>query len=395
MRIAIDARELHGKPTGVGRYLSEILAAWKELPAAAAHEVILCAPGPREAGGTRWEQLTLPRLAREARADVLFSPGYTGPIFSSIPIVVAIHDVSFAAHPEWFGWREGLRRRTVTKLTARRACRVVTISEFSKREIVHHLGVDPGKIEVVYIAADRKGPGRIESESGPRGSESESGPGPVENEHKQGRIDTGLDAARAFTARDTDHLLLYVGSLFNRRHLPELIEGFGRLARRRPGTRLEIVGDDRTNPPIDFTTLIARTGAGDRIRIRSYVSEAELASLYARARGFVFLSEYEGFGLTPLEALAAGVPIVVLDTPVAREIYGDAGAYVARPDTGLIDDALIEAALDRVLFDESERARILAAATTVLSRYSWRDCAEKVLEILAGCGAGLHGPRKP
>ena len=413
MRIAVDARELHGKPTGVGRYLSEILAAWKDLPAAAAHEVILCAPGPQDARGTRWEQLTLPRLVREARADVLFSPGYTGPIFSSVPVVVAIHDVSFAAHPEWFGWKEGLRRRTLTRLTAWRACRVVTISEFSKREIVQHLGIDPGKIEVVYIAADRKGPRRIKSDSpshrknespshtdsegpshtnseGPRHSESE-GPSHSKSESNQGTIDTGLDAARAFTARDSDHLLLYVGSLFNRRHLPELIDGFGRLARRRPEAHLEIVGDDRTNPPIDFTQLVAQAGAGDRIRIRSYVSEEELASLYARARGFVFLSEYEGFGLTPLEALAAGVPIVVLDTPVAREIYGDAAAYVARPDA-----ELIAGALDRVLFDESERVRILSKATAVLSQYSWRDCAVKVLEILAGCGAGpIRGSASP
>ena len=346
MRIAIDARELHGKPTGVGRYLSEILAAWKELPAAAAHEIILCAPGPGEGRGTRWEQLTLPRLVREARADVLFSPGYTGPIFSPAPVVVAMHDVSFAAHPEWFGWKEGLRRRTLARLTARRACRVVTISDFSKREIVDHLGVDPGKIAVVYIAAE----------------------------------------ARTVTAGDRDDLLLYVGSLFNRRHLPELIEAFGQLARRRPGTRLEIVGDDRTNPPIDVEHLAAKAGVGDRIRIRSYVSEEELTTLYARARGFVFLSEYEGFGLTPLEALAAGVPIVVLDTPVAREIYGSAAAYVARPGAGLIDVGMIDAALDRVLFDKPERARILADATTVLSRYSWRDCAAKVLEILVRCG---------
>ncbi|MSO30919.1 MAG: glycosyltransferase family 1 protein [Acidobacteria bacterium] len=347
MRIAIDARELHGKPTGVGRYLSEILAAWKDLPAAAAHEVILCAPGPGEGRGTAWEQLTLPRLVREARADVLFSPGYTGPIFSAVPIVVAMHDVSFAAHPEWFGWKEGLRRRTLARLTARRACSVVTISEFSKREIVEHLGVQPAKIEVIYIAAGRAllRSSSVGGQEGPR-----------------------------------DPLLLYVGSLFNRRHLPELIDAFGRLAKRRPGTRLEIVGDDRTNPAIDFAQLITQAGVGDRIRIRSYVSEEELASLYARSRGFVFLSEYEGFGLTPLEALAAGVPIVVLDTPVAREIYGSAAAYVARPDPALID-----AALDRVLFDDAERTRILIDATAVLSRYSWRDCAARVLEMLTSC----------
>ena len=149
MKIAIDARELHGKPTGVGRYLSELLAAWRAMPAAAAHEFVLLAPESGTAG-TAWEQLTLPGLVRRARANVLFAPGYTGPLRSPVPMVVAIHDVSFAAHPEWFAWREGLRRRVLARWSARRAARVLTISEFSKQEIVRHLAVDASKIAVTY-----------------------------------------------------------------------------------------------------------------------------------------------------------------------------------------------------------------------------------------------------
>ena len=103
MRIAIDARELQGHATGVGTYLSGILDEWATLPAAAQHTIILCKPETR--GGTWWEQRVLPRLIREANADVLFSPGYTAPLLAGVPTVVAIHDVSFAAHPEWFGWR--------------------------------------------------------------------------------------------------------------------------------------------------------------------------------------------------------------------------------------------------------------------------------------------------
>ena len=119
---------------------------------------ILCEPDVDRAapGGS---SAYCPRLVREAKADVLFAPGYTAPLFAGVPTVVAIHDVSFAAHPEWFGWREGLRRRTLTRLSAQRAARVLTISEFSKREIVSHLGIPAGKIEVIYpAAADRNGP---------------------------------------------------------------------------------------------------------------------------------------------------------------------------------------------------------------------------------------------
>ena len=138
MRIAIDARELIGKPTGVGRYLSELLRAWGRLPAAAAHEFVLClhepfeppAEGPARCTvavapghGTRWQQFALPRIVRNAGAQVLLAPAYSGPVAPGVPMVVAVHDVSFLAHPEWFGWKEGLRLRQLTRWSARRAAR--------------------------------------------------------------------------------------------------------------------------------------------------------------------------------------------------------------------------------------------------------------------------------
>ena len=354
MRVAVDARELQGQPTGVGRYLAGIMDEWATLPAAASHDFILFAPSPIDSplarsgrastvitggSGTWWEQRALPRLVRQTHADVLFAPGYTAPLLCRAPIVVAIHDVSFAAHPEWFAWREGLRRRTLTRLAAMRAARVLTISEFSKREIAVRLGIKANKIDVIYPGAP------------------------------------SLSVAR--TQRHSAYTILHVGSIFRRRHIPELIEGFARLARKRTDVRLEIVGDNRTDPRVDIDGLAAASGAGDRIALRSYVPDSQLAALYRSARAFVFLSEYEGFGLTPLEALGAGIPIVVLDTPVAREIYGPAALYIERPDPGLI-----EAALERILGDEAERARILAAAPDLLARYSWRACAEQVLDVL-------------
>ena len=358
MRIAVDAREMQGKPTGVGRFLEELLAAWKTIPAAQGHEFIPIVPqgGDR---GTLWEQLDLPQLVRAAHADVLFSPGYTGPIRPRVPMVVAVHDVSFAAHPEWFSWREGARRRTVTRLAARAAARVVTISEFSKREIMAYLGIDASKIAVVYPGVKSFGAG-----------------GPL-------TVSTG----RPFTGRQT---ILFVGSLFNRRHVPELIEGFARLARTHPDLRLEIVGDNRTSPHIDVQSLVHATNVGERIHLRSYIPDEELRALYAESAAFVFLSEYEGFGLTPLEALAAGVPVLLLDTPVAREVCGAAATYLKRPEP-----ALIEEALRPLLFDSPTRDRILRAAHDVLPRYSWTTCAGRVLNVLVETGARSerHAPR--
>ncbi|HVQ12595.1 MAG TPA: glycosyltransferase family 1 protein [Vicinamibacterales bacterium] len=355
MRIAIDCRELVGRPTGVGRYLSELLNAWGEMPGAGAHEFVLCAPerlnhssfgGLRVSclvspgSGTLWEQRALPKLVASAGADVLFSPAYTCPLWCRAPIVLVIHDVSFAAHPEWFSWREGLRRRTLTRLGARRAARVITESDFSKREITRLLGIASSDIDVIYLGASTL---------------------------KQ-------PAATSAERRPT---VLFVGSIFNRRHIPEIVEGFGRLAARVPDARLEIVGDNRTTPRIDMDQLIAASGVPDRVHWRSYISDADLAALYATASAFVFLSDYEGFGLTPIEAMAAGIPIVVLDTEISREIYGPAAAYLTRPDPGLI-----AAALERVLTVDGERSELIDAGSQQVERYSWRECAHRTLQVL-------------
>src|SRR5918999_3599593 len=140
MRIGIDARELCCKPTGVGRHLAGLLNAWStvgQFP----HTFVLYAHQKVDAfaaaewrvvrgdGGTLWEQVALPRAARRDRLDVFFSPGYTAPLALTVPTVVLVHDISFMAHPEWFRWKEGLRRRSLTRWSSHRANMVLTVSD--------------------------------------------------------------------------------------------------------------------------------------------------------------------------------------------------------------------------------------------------------------------------
>ena len=172
MRIAVDARELAPHATGVGRYLAEILHAWSIDSAASDAEVVLYLPeGPRGPAapevvfpvgvgaristkvlssglsGTAWEQVTLP-LGVGRSADVLWAPAYSAPLCTPLPTVVTVHDVSYCAHPEWFTRREGLRRRWTTRLAAANAARVLTVSEFSRQEIVRWLGVPAARVAV-------------------------------------------------------------------------------------------------------------------------------------------------------------------------------------------------------------------------------------------------------
>ncbi|MEO7270779.1 MAG: glycosyltransferase family 1 protein [Vicinamibacterales bacterium] len=355
LRIGVDARELLGDSTGVGRYLAELLRRWAGRPDADRRHFILYAPEPLtlalpahavtvrvigEGRGTWWEQTHLRRAVRTDRLDLFFAPAYTAPLGLGLPLALTIHDISFIAHPEWFRAGEGLRRRWLTRRGASLASVIFTDSQFSRSEIETHLRVDPGRIQVI-----------------PPGS-----PAP--------RPETETRGPR-------EPLVLFVGSLFNRRRLPDLIAAFAVATRRRPDARLVIVGDNRTWPRQDLAAVAAAHAVTTRTDFRSYIPEAELASLYARASVFAFFSEYEGFGLTPLEAMAAGVVPVVLDTAVAREVYGDAAIYVAHGD---IDGAA--RVIEQLLTEPAVGARVLERAPALLGRYSWADAATRTLAHL-------------
>jgi glycosyltransferase involved in cell wall biosynthesis len=371
MRIGIDARELQGHATGAGRYLRGLLRQWAATDAGRRHEFILYAAAPIDtgldsrrfavrviegSGGTWWEQLRLPAATPADRLDVLFAPAYTAPLRLRVPTVVAIHDVSFVAHPEWFRMREGMRRRVLTRHSARRAGAVVTISDFSRRELIERLGIPDARVHVIPPGV--AGP---PASLGPDAQRGPLGPG------------WSLDPP----AGQREDRVLFVGSIFNRRHLPDLIRAFGILARRRPQASLDLVGDNRTYPYQNLDQAIAAEGLDSRIRWHRYIPDDELRALYGGARAFVFLSEYEGLGLTPLEALAAGVPPLLLDTPVARESCGDAALYVGPGDLARTADGL-----ELLLGDEATRSRLLAAAPAALARYSWPRAARETLAVI-------------
>ena len=357
LRIAVDARELAGHVTGVGVYLMRLLP---HLLAEPGVEVTLIshrplAPvvdslpnsafakrivKPGRTGGTLWEQIELPRIATPAMADVLFAPAYTAPLASRIPVVLTIHDVSFIAHPEWFAPRERLRRNILTRRAAQRAAAVLTVSEFSAAEIASRLGIARARLHVIPNAApDRPG------------------------------------TTRPIDARD--QVVVYLGSIFNRRHVPDLIAAFAQAAATRPAARLVIAGSNRTWPHEDIAGLIAASPAANRITWMQGASNGEISSLLARASVSAFLSEYEGFALTPFEGLAHGVAPVMLDTVIAREIYRDAAVYVPKGDI-----AGAAAAIGRLLDSPAERAALVERSRPMWSRYDGARAARDTLAVL-------------
>jgi glycosyltransferase involved in cell wall biosynthesis len=153
-----------------------------------------------------------------------------------------------------------------------------------------------------------------------------------------------------------------------------------------PAARLVLVGSNRTHPLIDPEALARSSGMSDAFTWKSYVSDAELDGLYGSARAFAFLSDYEGFAMTPMEAAAHGVPSVLLDTPVAREVYGDAALRVPLSVPAIAD------ALTTLLTDANAHATAVARGRARLETFTWPRTASVLRETLER--AATHGAKR-
>src|SRR5262249_45308920 len=159
-------------------------------------------------------------------------PAYSMPLRSKVPAVVVIHDLSFVAHPEWFRLREGARRRFLVHRAARKARAILTISEFSRGELIEHLSVPAEKIHVIP-----PGLGTVFSRQSSVISQESS------------VISRLVTDDRRLT---TTPQVLYVGSVFVRRHVPDLIRAFAPIARAHADAALDLVGDNRSYPYEDL-----------------------------------------------------------------------------------------------------------------------------------------------
>jgi len=348
--VAFDGHSLGSPAGGVRRYASELFAALSRRddvaviavgasPHAALPTGVLLAPaGPTVPTNLGWSVTGLPLTARNVRADVFHAPAYTAPLWGCRPLVVSIHDVSYARRPEWYPNRLDPMRLAFYARSARRADRVVACSTFSRDEIVAAYQLDPERIDVVPLAVG--------------------------------------SAFSPVPERRRELFVLHVGDLHLRRNLRMLLQAIVELRRSESSLasiRLVLAGADR-GELAPLRDLARRLNAVDALEYAGVPGDDDLAELYRTASLFAYPSRYEGFGLPVLEAMSSGCPVVSSDAGSLPEVAGSSAILIPPEDAGAWRDAIRHVLLDPGRASELAQAGLRRAMT-----FTWDRTAEATL----------------
>ncbi len=368
MRIGVDARNFVSDLTGIGRYVFEMSHHLRMM----GHKLVFYLPEKPSfalaegggmtvrignyAGGVRrqiWGQLVLPKLAVTDGLDVFWGPAHRLPILlnQSIPRVVTIHDLVWMNAAPTMRFQTWLGERLLMKPAIYGADRVVAVSSATAEAVKAAFPAAASKVSVVHsgltVLSDKS---------------------------------TGESFATFAEMHRIDRpYALFVGTLEPRKNLPRLLEAYSRLSVEVREKLLLVIAGGQGWHHVNLTTLISQLGIDSTVRLTGYVTDGELAGLYANARFLAMPSLYEGFGFPIIEANAMGIPVLTSNTSSMPEVAGDAALLVDPRDV----DALTFA-MWRLASDEHLLRHLVARSRPNAARFDWHKSASELIKIFEG-----------
>jgi len=357
MKIAVDASQLNSSYTGVGRYLYNLLKEMAPLSTDIEYTLFLSSDVKlkleysnikkviikTDRGNLYWQNFLLNKVIKDGDFDFLWSPNYYSPIFHSGRSVISMHDVSWKALPDNYTFLNRIIRNILSIWSLKKASVVFTLSEFSKTEIIRYYGTDPAHIRVVHLAIDdsfeRSGIQFI-----------------TDFKHKYG-ISKGP-------------VLGFLGSVFKRRNVDKLIHSYHFLKKSHPELKLMIVGELH-DPEVE--TLLKDDPSIIRVK---RLSENEIKDFYSSIDLFVYISEYEGFGLPPLEALRCGTIPLLLRKTSLKEIFPEIALFISEATSVKLSERIDEFLKDR----EAVTENIFVEFRNKETYFNWKRVAEEYIK---------------
>ena len=300
-----------------------------------------------------WRQITLPRKISKENIDILYCPSFYTPYYSKTPVVAVIHDIIFLHYPKEHGvfWNSYLKFSTY--IAVKKANKIITISEFSKKDILEKYKVSPIKIKVISNA--------------------------VSQEFRVIKDDSLISKFR--NKYSLKHkFFMYAGAVSTHKNIPTLLKSFYLFKKSRNNFEKEkfsliLSGSDKT-PPENIQILLKKYNLEKDVIFIGFLPEDDLIMLYNTAEIFIFPSLYEGFGFPPLEAMACGCPVISSNATSLPEVLGSAGILVDP-----LDAEGIALNIENILSDQDLKNNLIEKGLNHVKNFSWDKAAEETLSI--------------
>ncbi len=365
MRIGIDARFFGPLETGIGRYVERLVTHLSAIDTP--HEYVLFL---RKRGFDWWqppngrwkkvladihwygmaEQRVMPSIFRRAKLDLLHVPHFNVPLLTRQPFVVTIHDLILDEFPtERATTLEPLlfalkfrAYETVVRHAVRNSKAIISVSEYSKQQLIKRFHVSPAKVHVTHESVDP--------------------------------LPEALPFSMLAERGVQQPYILHVGNAYPHKNLERLLSAVDIANRHKLQFQLVLVGKD--NYFLQRLKAEVKKRGLTNVLFFGFATEQELATLYQHARAYIFPSLSEGFGLPGLEAMQVGAPVFAAKASSLPEVYGDAAAYFDPHDP-----ASIAQSIDQALRDTLVRQRLITAGHLQVQQYSWRRMAEQTARV--------------